>query len=204
MNQDALVRDMIRTMKLPTIHHDTPGAVVFVGAPATGKTDFAKKLVAQLPLAYFSNEQIETYLMPHVSFFDDNQLTLEFSMKVITELLKQKVSVIYDFSIDKHKDREKLKEMIKEVGGQMLIVNMECEDEEVFHRIHSSNLRIVEGSRKGFILNQDYYLYKKSQIQSPLSEGAFTVKCEDRYAIDRLVALMQNKLSNPAKFEENA
>jgi hypothetical protein len=196
MNQEVLVRDMVRTLKLPKVTHPRPIAVTFVGAPATGKTDFALKLSGQMSLVYFSNEQIESYLTPHVNFFGDNKLTLNFSFEVIKELIKQKISVVFDYSIDTISDRKKLRSEIESLGGQMLILFMECSDEEVFRRIQHSNVKIVEGIKKGFILNQDYYLFKKSKIQSPLSEDAFIVNCDDRLAADKFISLIQSKLSS--------
>ena len=71
MRQDLLVKDMVRTMKLPKVHSEKPVVVVFVGAPASGKTDFAQKIISSMPLAYFSNEQVEDYLTPHVNFFGE-------------------------------------------------------------------------------------------------------------------------------------
>lgn len=199
MNQEVLVKDMIRTMKLPTVRSDKPICVIFVGAPATGKTDFALKIASQMPLAYFSNEQIESYLTPHVNFFGNNDLTLNFSFEVIKELIKQKINVVFDFSIDRIVDRRKIRAAVEELGGQLMLLYMECSDEEVFRRIQSANVKIVEGSKKGFILDQDYYLFKKSKIQSPWSEDAFIVKSDDRLAAEKFVSLIQSKLNNTQK-----
>src|SRR3989344_2349999 len=192
MRQDLLVKDMVRTMKLPKVHSEKPVVVVFVGAPASGKTDFAQKIISSMPLAYFSNEQVEDYLTPHVNFFGDDQITLQFSFAIIEELVKQKISVVYDYSIDKISDRKNLRNKVEALGGQVIILYMECRDEEIFHRLQKANVQIVEGTKKGFILNQDYYLFKKSKIQSPLSEDAFIVKCDDSLAEEKFVSLLQS------------
>lgn len=199
MNQEVLVKDMIRTMRIPQTHSEKPVVIIFVGAPATGKTTFAQKLLPQISFAYFTNEQIDSYLSPHQNFFDSNQKTLDFSFEVIKELVRQKVSVIYDFSVDRVGDREKIKKEVETLGGQLIVVYMQCDDQEVFKRIQNTNINVMSGSKKGFILDQDYYLFKKSQIQSPLSENAFVVDCNDEFASDRLVSLIQYKLTNPEK-----
>lgn len=202
MDQETLVKDMIRTMTLPKERLEKPMAVILVGAPATGKTFFAKKIITQLPLAYFNNQQIERYLMPHVKFFDNDQVSLQFSFAVIRELIKQKVSVLYDYSVDRISDRHQIKEEVTQLGGQVIVVAIECDDEVVYRRIKDDNIKIVGGAKKGFVLDQDHYLYKKGLIQSPLSENAFLSDCNDQYASDRFVALVQAKLKNPEKFTE--
>lgn len=181
-------------MSIPTVKYNQPIAIIFVGAPASGKTTFAKKLLSQLPFAYFSSDQVESYLTPHVDFFDDHELILNFSFELIKQLVREKVSVIFDFSIDNLADRKKLKEAIESLGGILMIVYFESEDETIFRRIQSSNVHIVEGSKKGFVLDKDYYQFKKSKIQSPLGEGAFVVKEDDDIALEKFVSLIHSKI----------
>lgn len=203
MNQDQLVKDMIRTMVLPRERSSKPVAVIMVGAPATGKTFFAKKVVDQLPIAYLNNEEVESYLMPHVKFFDSDTISLQFSFAVIKELIKQKINVLFDYSVDRISDRVKIKEDVTALGGQVLVVTIQCEDDVVFRRIKSDNIRIIGGAKKGFILDRDHYMYKKSQIQSPLSGNAFIADCNDELASARFVTLVQSRLKNPEKFADN-
>lgn len=195
MNQEVLIKDMIRTMSLPKVRYNHPVAIIFVGAPVTGKTTFAKRLVAQLPFAYFSNDQVESYLTPHVDFFDKHEVALNFSFELIKELVRQKTSVVFDFSIDNLLDRKKLKAEVEALAGILMVVYFECDEEEISRRIQGSNIRIIEGAKKGFVLDKDYYAFKKSKIQSPLGEGAFVVKDDDDLALEKFHALLQSKLS---------
>lgn len=197
MNQAVLVKDMVRTLKKPANLFAKPVVVTYVAVPASGKSTMTEQILRSLPFTAFSLEQIQSYLMPATSIFSDNQAVLNFSVDVIKELVRQKRSVIFDTSVDKIADRKRLRAEVEAGGGQLLLVHLKCEDDLIFRRIQLANIKVAAGEKKGFILDRDYFQFKKSQIQIPYSESAFEMDCQDDYAFMRLTSLLESKLGAP-------
>ena len=170
-NLDKLVTDNIRTLSLPAKRYDHPVAIILVGGPFSGKTTLVSFLAKRLPLAVISETSMASFLAPRATFFKRGiEEIFLLASKTIAELIRQKVSVIYDATVKKHSDRELIRKLVSEAGGKMVLVHLVLPEEEVYHRLRKINAQIVRGDRKGFIMDKELLRYELNTIEHPSVE----------------------------------
>lgn len=171
INLDLLVKDNIRMLTLPVKRFDHPVAIVLIGAPFSGKTTLVARLSKKFPLVLLSDSEMAAFLAPRATFFErGTQEIFLLASKTIEELIRQKVSVIYDASINKRRDREFLRKFVSNAGGRMVLIHMTLPQKEAYQRLEQSNAQIVGGDRKGFIMDKDLFRYELNSIEKPTSD----------------------------------
>lgn len=168
LNLDLLVADHIRTLSLPQRRFNHPVAVILVGGPFSGKTTLVNQLAEKFPLAVLLDVNIGAFLAPRTTFFKRGaEEIFLLASKTIEALIKQKVSVIYDASVKRHIDRDTLKKLVTDQGGELLLVHVIMPEKEAYARLKKLNSQIVQGNRKGFILNKDLFEYEMNSTDFP-------------------------------------
>lgn len=167
-NLDLLVKDNIRILTLPEKKLARPVAIILVGPPFSGKSTLASYLAKQFPLALLSDENMASFLAPRATFFQrGSEEIFILATKTIEELMRQKVSVIYDTSIKKRSDRELIRQLVTKAGGRLVLIHLTMTQEEAFIRLTQINSQIVRGDRKGFIMDKDLFGYELNSIEVP-------------------------------------
>ncbi|UCD03687.1 MAG: AAA family ATPase [Candidatus Woesearchaeota archaeon] len=145
--------------------------VVFAGLPGTGKTTLCRLLKKKIDCEFFDSDE---YAMKSKHFkmgskeLSEKELNkgrLEFYDKKLNEvrkLMSKNKIVIMDAVFDKEKLRNKFYKMIKEVGGELIIVKVTAPEKIIRERIQKDNskrrpgftkesrLRIYEIMKKGW------------------------------------------------------
>ena len=172
-NLERLVLDNIRTITLPSKRFTYPVAVILVGGPFSGKTTLVSFLAKHIPLVMLSEVNMASFLAPRATFFKrGTEEIFLLASKTIEQLIKQRVSVIYDASVKKRSDREMLRNLVTEAGGKLLVVHLTLPEEEVYRRLQTNNAEIVRGDRKGFIMDKELFRYELNTIEHPNTDEA--------------------------------
>lgn len=167
-NLALLVADHIRTLTLPSKRFSQPVAIILVGGPFSGKTTLVEHLAKKFPLAVLSDSNIGSFLAPRTTFFKrGSEEIFVLASRTIEEIIKQKVSVIYDASVKRRTDREALRKLVTNQGGKLLLVHVVMPEKEAYARLKKLNTQIVQGDRKGFILNKDLFDYELNTTDFP-------------------------------------
>lgn len=171
VNLDQLVFDNIRTLSLPSKRFARPIAIILVGGPFSGKTTLVSFLAKRFPLAVLSEANMAAFLAPRATFFKRGaEEIFLLASKTIDELIRQKVSVIYDASVRKHSEREMIRKLVAGAGGKFLLIHLTMPENEAYARLRKINAQIVRGDRKGFIMDRVLFRYELNSIESPTVE----------------------------------
>lgn len=184
-NLDLLVKDFIHITPLPTKKFPRPVGVVLVGPPFSGKTKLAADLAKNLPLAIMSEVSIGSYLAPRATFFKrGTEEVFMLASKAIGELIKQKISIVYDASVKKRADRELLRKIITESGGAVILVSLTLPEKDVYDKLTRANSEILRGDTKGFIMDKDLFSYEVHSIENP-GDDERAIVCNAFDSMDR-------------------
>lgn len=176
-NRDALLKDTVRILrrqrKFPRVV-----AVILLGSPGSGKFEIAERLDQELGLTHIPADKLLEFLAPRANLFDDLDRVTEFALEVMVDLGRDGYSSVLDRNVARKGYREKFKLDIEAVGGQLVEVEVICPDDVAFGNIVRDNHDIAIGERTGQILDRDYWLFKKSQVEPPIGENRYSLSCQ--------------------------
>ena len=196
-NIDLIVKDYIRTLQLPSENPKKPVAVLLVGIPASGKSYLAQNLASTIPIVLLSENDIQSFLVPKVSFFERGQdVITQFSKEVIKSLTSWGYSCILDANLRFVETRLDFGAEIEKLGGQVIVIHLNCPKKVAYGRIRKRNLEIVTGESEGFVMDWDYFQYEINTTQTPISaERALTYDSSKRdHQFERIVAYLKKKM----------
>lgn len=197
-NIKLIVKDYIRTLKLPSVKSKKPLVILLVGIPASGKSYLAKNLVANLPLVLVSENDIQSFLVPKISFFERGQEVIgEFAKEVIKKLVKAAFSCIFDANLRSFGTREEFRQIIGKSGGQTVTVYFNCPKKAAYERIKKRNTKIIQGAYSGFPMDWDYFQYEINTTQPPQkTENAVKFdSSQSDHQLARLISYLKQKLA---------
>lgn len=184
-NLELLVADFIRITPLPAKKYSHPVVITFVGAPFSGKTMLTAHLAKKLPLAVVSEASIGSYLAPRATFFKRGaEEIFMLASKAIEELVKQKVSIIYDASIKKRADRAFLRDLVTKAGGKLVLIQLILQEGEAYERMQRVNTEVLRGEQRGFIMDKDFFRYELNTIENPTPDENPLI-CNAQVSMDR-------------------
>lgn len=168
-NLDLIVKDYIRVLELPAIKSKNPITILLVGVPASGKSYLAQNLARNLPLVWLSENSIQSFLVPKISFTNrGREEIITFTKEVVRQLITQKYSCIVDINLKKLRERDGFRNTIEDAGGQTIVIYLNCSADFAFERIRKRNQQIIRGEVAGFILDWDYFQYEVNTIEPPV------------------------------------
>jgi predicted kinase len=195
-NKVALIEDTIRSLPQGK-KFDRPAAVILLAPPGAGKFELAEKISHQFGFVHLQADKIQSLLAPKAGFFDNLDHVTDFALEVMIELVGRGCSPVLDRNVNKKGYREKFKLDIEAAGGELIELVIECPDEVNLKNISADNVDIQIGERPGHILDQDYYLYKKSLVEPPIGEVRYHIPCQyNEIDWERLVNFFKLKLGS--------
>lgn len=196
-NIELIVKDYIRTLKLPKKKSKNPVLVLLIGIPASGKSYLVKNLVTTLPLVMLSENDIQSFLVPKISFLERGQdLLTQFVKELIKNLVKAGFSCILDANLRSAKVRQEFEEMTAKLKGDTVVIYLNCPKRAAYNRIRKRNLEIVRGETEGFILDWDYFQYEINTTQPPRkAENALTFdSSKSDHQLERIISYLKSRL----------
>ena len=171
INFEVLAEDNIRIIKVPEQTFRKPVCVVLVGYPGSGKSFLAKKIKNEVPLAVFSENGITEFLAPRATVVKRDAVEVfQLALKTIEHLLVMKKACFYDGNIKTKEQRQLIKKVVEEQGGQYLLIYLSTPKKLCYERIHKQNLAIATGESKGFILDKDLFEYEVATTSTPSTD----------------------------------
>lgn len=175
--EERLVKDTLRILNIPKRRSKSPLVVFFIGPPASGKTLIARKIEKRLLFCRLTADVIRSFLFPSPTFFNqETKYLYTFLEDVLRELVDRGVNVVYDTSLPKYEDRQRVKKMVEKTGGRVFIIHIVCGEEVAFKRIQKRNEEIQKGRSRGRIIDREYYRFILNTIEPPrLDEKSFKI-----------------------------
>lgn len=197
-NINLIVKDYIRTLKLPKVKSKKPVIIVLIGIPASGKSYLAQNLATNLSLVMLSENDIQSFLVPKISFFERGQDAItQFIKEVIKILVKDGFNCILDANLRTAKIRQELREAVEKLKGDVVVIHLNCPKKVAYNRIRKRNLEIVTGESAGFVMDWDYFQYEINTTQPPkVSENALTFdSSKPDHQLERIISYLAKKMS---------
>lgn len=175
-NKERLVKDTLRILDLPKERFKSPLVVLFVGAPASGKTFLAQEIQKHLPFCRLTSDVIRAFLVPSPTFYaQETAYVFELIDAVVSELVRKKINVLYDANLKKKSERKRVRESVEANGGRVFVIYTKCDETLAFKRIQERNQRIQAGEARGFIIDWEYFRFVLNTLEPPGStEKSFT------------------------------
>lgn len=175
-NKEYLVKDTLRILDLPKERFEPPLVVLFVGAPASGKTFLAQEIQKRLPFCRITSDVIRAFLVPSPTFYtQETAYVFELIDAVVASLVRKKINVLYDSNLKKKDERKRVREFVEANGGRVFVIYTKCDDTLAFKRIQERNQRIQNGEARGFIIDWEYFRFVLNTLEPPGStEKSFT------------------------------
>ena len=195
-NINLIVKDYIRTLKLPSEKSKKPIAILLVGIPASGKSYLAQNLASTLPIVLLSENDIQSFLVPKISFFERGQdVITQFSKEVVKTLVKVGFSCILDANLRTSKTRLEFRQEVEKLDGLAIIIYLNCPKKVAFERIRKRNSEIVTGESEGFVMDWDYFEYEINTTQPPIrTERAITFdSSKPNHQFEKIVQYLKKK-----------
>ena len=191
---NVIADDYIRTVKLPQFKSKNPVAVIYVGAPGSGKTYLTQKLTTEFPFLLISHERIQSFLTPTATFFERGQeLIYDLVEIVIPKLISLGVCSLFDLNFKVRARRNQLRGKVFESGGHLLTIYLNCPVSFAFNQIQAANRKIVAGEKTGFVIDRAFFQFEVSTTEPPnLDENAINFDIsKDSGQINKIIAFLK-------------
>lgn len=165
---EVLAEDNVRIIKVPEQTFRKPLCVVLVGYPGSGKSFLTRKIKNEVPLAAFSEIGITEFLAPRATLLKRDAVEVfQLAVKTIEHLLAKKKACFYDGNIKTKEQRQLIKKIVEDLGGQYLLIYVNTPKVVCYERVHKQNLAVARGEVKGFILDKDLFEYEVATTSTP-------------------------------------
>ena len=120
---------------------DSPCMAVLSGLPGSGKTTFARKLAARVPLTIVESDALRQALVAHPKYSANENKRLFAAIHVLAhELLLDGISVLVDATNLRESNRTELYALAERAGVRLFIVSVEAPKEVIRERLEQRSL----------------------------------------------------------------
>jgi predicted kinase len=166
--------DFIRTLQKPDQKYKKPITIILVGIPASGKSYFCQNIVSSLPFVLVSENSIQSFLVPRITFFKRGTgQILDFAKETVKQLTQMGFNSVLDMNLKTFAQREMFRLIVQEASGEVVTIHLTRPKEVCFDKIKKRNLEIQRGDIRGLIMDWDYFLFEVNGTEEPIqSENA--------------------------------
>jgi predicted kinase len=120
-----------------------PVIVLVTGLPGTGKSFFCRKLAEKAALLVLESDDLRKKLFPSPDYSSEESTRLfNACHTLISELLHDGVSVVFDATNLSEKHRERIYNIADKNGARLIVVEVKAPAELVYQRLHDRKMRI--------------------------------------------------------------
>ena len=141
-----------------------PPLIVVSGLPGTGKSYFCDKLAHKLGFVVLESDVLRKLLFSSPSYGSlESQRLFQASHRLIEELLKKGIPLVFDATNLSERHREYLYSIADRLGAKLVLVRVEAPPEVVHQRLQAR----VENANSGGSSDADWSVYQrmKSSVQ---------------------------------------
>ena len=165
---------------------DSPCMTVLSGLPGSGKTTFARKLAAQVPLAILESDALRKALVtrPNYSTRESKRLFAAIHM-LAYELLMEGISVLVDATNLRESNRAELHALAERAGVRLFLVGIEAPQEVIRERLEQRTMHPDPQDAS----TADWRVYRRmSATAEPISRPHMTVNTDGdiEWALEQL------------------
>src|SRR3990172_483334 len=115
-------RVLARLVPLPE-PSQRPALVVLVGLPGVGKSTFARRLAALVPVAVVGSDEVRKILFSHPQYTDgEHARVFNVAYAALAELLRQGVSVVFDATNLRESGRRTAYKIARDTDSRLVVV----------------------------------------------------------------------------------
>ena len=120
---------------------DSPCMAVLSGLPGSGKTTFARKLSARVPLAILESDALRQALVTHPKYSANENKRLFAAIHVLAyQLLREGISILVDATNLRESNRTELYALAERAGVRLFLVSVEAPQEVIRERLEQRSL----------------------------------------------------------------
>lgn len=148
-----------------------PVVVYMYGLPGSGKSYVARQISELLGMVHISSDRLRSELFENPKHDKPENQTITHLMNYMSEeFLKAGISVVYDISVSRLRDRRALRELAHHCGARELMVWLQIDSETAKHRSNNRDHRKIDDKYSTAINDEIFDRYAKA-LQNPQNES---------------------------------
>jgi predicted kinase len=122
-----------------------PMLVLLYGFPGSGKSSFARQLADDLGMAHVHSDRIRHELFEKPRYDkQENEVVNQIMAYMTEELMRAKVSVIFDANVPRLADRRALRDLARKFKASPVLVWLQIDAESAFNRVIKRDRRKLD------------------------------------------------------------